>query len=70
MNMTAIRKRDRRIAQLRACPVLSDAAHAELRTLEHRADCLWRRLPRQIDAKRADLAQLTAYADEIGLGPC
>lgn len=70
MNFSKIRKRDLRIAELRACRVLTDAEHDELQTLQHLADCLWRRIPRALAAKRADLARLSAYADEIGLGPC
>lgn len=70
MNITHHRVRDRRITQLHAKPRLSPAEHDELRRLERAADYHWRRLPRQIAAIRADLAHLTAYADEIGLGPC
>ncbi|WEK43620.1 MAG: hypothetical protein P0Y64_01960 [Candidatus Sphingomonas colombiensis] len=62
--------REQRIAALRARPTLTDADHAELRRLEQLHDRLWADLPRRIDRARAKLKTLTAYAEEIGLGPC
>lgn len=64
------RRRDERMAALRAREILTDAEHAELRRLEQLRDKMWADLPRRIGRTRANLETLTAYADEIGLGPC
>jgi hypothetical protein len=69
VSLHAWRARDRRIAALRGRARLTDADHAELRRLEASIDRQWHRLPRSIEQARNRLAHLTAYADEIGLGP-
>lgn len=62
--------RARRLAQLRKLRRPTRAQYAELHRLEASETQMWRTLPRRIASLRADLEKLTAFADEIGLGPC
>ncbi|WP_287459219.1 hypothetical protein [Sphingomonas sp.] len=65
-----LRRRDARIDELRGRRALTDAEREELRLLEQARDMMWMRLPDRIARIRSKLETLTAYADEIGLGPC
>lgn len=65
-----LRRRDARIDELRRRRDLTDAEREELRLLEQARDMMWMRLPDRIARIRSKLETLTAYADEIGLGPC
>lgn len=64
------RRHDARIDELSARAVLTDAEREELRLLEQARDMMWARLPERIARTRSKLETLTAYAAEIGLGPC
>lgn len=64
------RRHDARLAELHGRRLLTDAERDELRKLELARDHIWSRLPGRIAQIRAELENLTAYADEIGLGPC
>lgn len=70
MSPRQLRQRDARIAELDRRRNLSRAERAELQRLTYNRDTMWRTLPRRIAGRRADLRNLEAYADEIGLGPC
>ncbi|WP_308815544.1 hypothetical protein [Sphingomonas sp. GV3] len=71
MTLARLQAHDRRLAQLRRQPVarMSAGEIAELHRIEAARDCLWRQLPRRIANLRHTLAQLEAYAAEIGVGP-
>lgn len=70
MALPDLRRHDARIDELSARRVLTDAEREELRLLEQARDMMWMRLPDRIARIRSKLETLTAYADEIGLGPC
>lgn len=70
MNLATHRQRHARLDHLRRLAAPSPRQVAERDRLQVLADAHWRQLPRRIAAKRHDLAELLAFADEIGLGPC
>ena len=72
MTLARLHAHDRRLAQLRGRP-MSKMTHreiAEIHRIEAARDTLWRLLPTRIANLRHTLAQLEAYAAEIGVGPC
>jgi len=72
VTLARLNAHERRLAQLRRkhASSMSRSELAEYRRLEAARDALWRRLPARIANLRHTLAQLEAYAAEIGVGPC
>lgn len=72
VTLARARAHDRRLAQLRRRPMsaMTPGEIAEYHRIEAARDRLWRHLPTRISHLRHTLAQLEAYAAEIGIGPC
>lgn len=72
MTLARLNAHDRRLAQLRRRPAasMSQSEWQEMRRIEAARDALWRRLPARISNLRHTLAQLEAYAADVGIGPC